>query len=80
VTYTRGCIDTIDSPDDEHKVARNMWRIKHIHRRRILPQFGHLPRSKKCSAKILRVATTICGAKFLKCVAQIWDIDFVFAF
>jgi len=23
-TYTRGCIDTIDSPDDEHKVARNM--------------------------------------------------------
>jgi len=24
VTYTRGCIDTIDSPDDEHKVARNM--------------------------------------------------------
>jgi hypothetical protein len=24
VTYTRGCIDTIDSPDDEHLVARNM--------------------------------------------------------
>ena len=24
VTYTRCCIDTIDSPDDEHKVARNM--------------------------------------------------------
>jgi hypothetical protein len=24
VTYTRGCIDTIDSPDDEHEVARNM--------------------------------------------------------
>jgi hypothetical protein len=24
VTYTRGCIDTIDSPDDEHGVARNM--------------------------------------------------------
>ena len=24
VTYTRGCIDTIDSPDDEHRVARNM--------------------------------------------------------
>ena len=23
VTYTRGCIDTIDSPD-EHEVARNM--------------------------------------------------------
>jgi hypothetical protein len=24
VTYTRSCIDTIDSPDDEHEVARNM--------------------------------------------------------
>jgi len=24
VTYTRCCIDKIDSPDDEHKVARNM--------------------------------------------------------
>ena len=24
VTFTRGCIDTIDSPDDEHEVARNM--------------------------------------------------------
>jgi len=23
VTYTRCCIDTIDSPDDEHKVARS---------------------------------------------------------
>jgi hypothetical protein len=27
-TYTRGCIDTIDSPDDEHGVARNMYRIE----------------------------------------------------
>jgi len=26
VTYTRGRIDTIDSPDDEHLVARNMQR------------------------------------------------------
>ena len=24
VTYTRCCIDTFDSPDDEHEVARNM--------------------------------------------------------
>jgi hypothetical protein len=24
VTYTRCCIDTIDSPDDEHELARNM--------------------------------------------------------
>jgi len=28
VTYTRGCIDAIDSPDDEHEVARNMLRIE----------------------------------------------------
>ena len=27
VTYTRGRVDTIDSPDDEHLVARNMQRI-----------------------------------------------------
>jgi len=24
VTYTRCCIDTIDSPDDEHEIARNI--------------------------------------------------------
>jgi hypothetical protein len=28
VTYTRGCIDTVDSPDDEHEIARNMQRIE----------------------------------------------------
>ena len=34
VTYTRGRIDTIDSPDDEHLAARNMYRIekKNIYR------------------------------------------------
>jgi len=26
VLYNRCCIDTIDSPDDEHWVARNMYR------------------------------------------------------
>ena len=26
--YTRCCVDTIDSPDDEHEVARNMQRIE----------------------------------------------------
>jgi len=25
--YTKGRIDTIDCPDNEHLVARNMWRI-----------------------------------------------------
>jgi hypothetical protein len=28
VTYNRGCIDTFDSTDDEHGVARNMYRIE----------------------------------------------------
>jgi len=28
VTYNRCRIDTIDSPDDEHKVARNTYRIE----------------------------------------------------
>jgi hypothetical protein len=28
VTYTRGFIDTIDSLDDEHEVARSMYRIE----------------------------------------------------
>jgi len=28
VTYTRCLIDTIESPDDEHGVARNMERIE----------------------------------------------------
>jgi hypothetical protein len=28
VTHTRCCIDTIDSPDDEHRVAWNMLRIE----------------------------------------------------
>jgi hypothetical protein len=27
VTRTR-CVDTSDSPDDEHEVAQNMWRIE----------------------------------------------------
>jgi hypothetical protein len=28
VTYTRRCIDKIDSPDDELEVARNIQRIE----------------------------------------------------
>jgi len=24
VTYTGGCIDTVESPDDEHLIVRNM--------------------------------------------------------
>jgi hypothetical protein len=42
VTYTRCCIDTIDSPDDEHKVAQNMYRIEINTYKRNLRQFGYL--------------------------------------
>jgi hypothetical protein len=44
VTYTRRCIDTIDSTDDEHEVARNMYRTEiSIQEKRIVRQVGHLP-------------------------------------
>ena len=39
----RCCIDTIDSPDDEHEVARNMYRIEINTQKRIVRQVGHLP-------------------------------------
>jgi hypothetical protein len=43
VTHTRCCIDKIDSPDDEHDVARNMYRIEiNIQKKIIVRQFGHL--------------------------------------
>jgi len=44
VTYTRCCIDTIDSPDDEHGVARNMYKTEIYTQKRIVRQVGHLPR------------------------------------
>jgi hypothetical protein len=48
VTYTRCCIDTIESPDDEHKFARNMWRIEiNIYKRNCAPSWlfiGIIPR------------------------------------
>ena len=43
VTYTRYCIFTVDTPDDEHEVARNMFRIE-INTEKIVRQVGHLPR------------------------------------
>jgi len=43
VTYTRCRIDTINSPDDGHIAARNMWRIEiSIHGKRIVRQVGYL--------------------------------------
>jgi len=43
VTYTRCRTDTINSPDDEHMSARNMWRFGiNIYEKRIGRQVGHL--------------------------------------
>ena len=45
VTYTRGRIDTIDCPDDEHLVARNMKRIGiNKCKKKIVLQVGYLQR------------------------------------
>jgi len=45
VTYTRCRIDTINSPDDGHVAARNMWRIEiNIHEKGIVRQVGYLQR------------------------------------
>jgi hypothetical protein len=41
--YTRCYINTIDSPDDEHRGAQNMWRIGiNIYEKRIVRQIGYL--------------------------------------
>jgi hypothetical protein len=43
VTYTRYRINKIDSPDDEHRGAPNMWRIGiNIEEKKIVPQVGYL--------------------------------------
>ena len=43
MTYTRCHINTIDSPDDEHKGDRNMYRIGiNIYEKRIVRQVGYL--------------------------------------
>jgi len=46
--YTRCCINTIWPPDDEHRVARNMWRIIIINvlYNVIVHEVGHLPKVK----------------------------------
>ena len=50
VTYTRCCVDTIDSPDDEHEVTRNMWRIGINTSKRIWSDFD-------------RASSLLCGNK-----------------
>jgi hypothetical protein len=44
VIYTRCCIDTINSPDDGHMAAKNMYRIEiNIHEKELC-QVGYLQR------------------------------------
>jgi hypothetical protein len=44
--------NTIDSPDDKHKLARNMYRIEINTQKRIVRQVGHLPRIiTRCTVK-----------------------------
>jgi hypothetical protein len=43
VTYTRRRIDTINSPDDGHMAARNMYRIEiNKHEKETVSQVGYL--------------------------------------
>ena len=45
---TRGHIDTIDCPDVEHLVVRNMWRTGiNKYKKKIVPQVGYLQRFNK---------------------------------
>jgi hypothetical protein len=52
VTYTRRCIHTNDSPDDEHGVARNMLRIVRVLRNK------H-KRKRNCASRWLSTRTGI---------------------
>jgi hypothetical protein len=53
VTYTRCCIDITDSPDDEHKVAQNMYRIEINIYKKIVRQVGYLLELEACRRYIL---------------------------
>ena len=47
VTHTRCPINTIHSPDDEHRGARNMYRVGiNVYEKRIVRQVGYLQEIK----------------------------------
>jgi len=55
VTYTRCCVDKIDSPDDEHWVVQNMYRSETY-------------TLKKCVKLVLNMkCTEILGQHYIKC-------------
>jgi len=59
VTYTRRRIDTINSPDDEHMSARNMYRFGiNVHEKRTVRQVGHLQEQRRRFAPIKRELTS----------------------
>ena len=71
VTCTRCCIDTIDSPDDEHEVARNMQRIEINTQKITVHKVGHLPRiitrctDNKIQKNSVSVSKIISSHKFV---------------
>jgi hypothetical protein len=69
--YTRCCINTIWLPDDEHRVARNMYRIiiLNVLYNVIVHQVGHLPR--------VMPGCTVSKAQKKKSVSRLYDRIFV---
>jgi len=62
VTYTRCCIDTIDSPDNEHKVARNMSRIEiHIYKRNYASSWLFIRIIPRCTVTRIYNFPYCCG-------------------
>ena len=76
VTYTRWCTGTIDSFDDQHGVARNMYRIEINTQKRTVHQVGHLPWIiTRCTVnKIYKNDCMVYAALYL-CNFSLWSID-----
>jgi len=77
-TYTRCHIDTINSPDDGHVAARNMYRIEiNIHKKRTVRQVGYLRRlyrdTRSTEQPISRTPafrTVLVPVSLLSCITQ----------
>ena len=66
VTYTR-CINTVDSPDDEHRGARKMYRSRINTYEKIVRQVGYLQRLI-LTVKTLTFYELYIIAKFLELI------------
>ena len=71
VTLYRCRIDTINSPDDGHMAARNMYRIKHACKRNVC-QVGYLQRLKidSCKISVLENVLTVGDVEGTICYFQ----------